>query len=173
MVRNIWISAAIALLLSFALPSCIGEEPMDIEDIVVAGSTLPDFEVEMNDGSTITSEQLRTTTSVVMFFHTGCPDCQQALPRMQRLYDTYHRQGVQFALISREDGATSVAAYWQESGFTMPYSAQEDRTIYELFARKRVPRIYISNDCGVIKSLFTDNPVPTYEALEAALATLL
>ena len=173
MVRNIWISAITTLLISFALPSCIGEEPMDVEDIVVVGSSLPDFEVEMNDGSTITGAQLRTTTSVVMFFHTGCPDCQQALPRVQKLYDAYNSQGVQFALISREDGAASVAGYWQERGLTLPYSAQEDRAIYELFARKRVPRIYISNDCGVIEALFTDNPVPTYEALEAALEALL
>ena len=173
MVRNIWISVIVALLLSFTSTSCIGEEPMDIEDIVVVGSTLPDFEVEMNDGSTITGAQLRTTTSVVMFFHTGCPDCQQALPRVQKLYDTYHSQGVQFALISREDGAASVARYWQENGLTLPYSAQENRAIYELFARKRVPRIYISNDCGVIESIFTDNPIPTYEEMAEALNELL
>ena len=173
MVRNIWISAITTLLISFALPSCIGEEPMDVEDIVVVGNSLPDFEVEMNDGSTITGAQLRTTTSVVMFFHSGCPDCQQALPRVQKLYDTYHSQGVQFALISREDGAESVAEYWQENGLTLPYSAQEDRAIYELFARKRVPRIYISNDCGVIESIFTDNPIPTYEEMAEALNELL
>ena len=173
MVRNIWISVIVALLLSFTSTSCIGEEPMDIEDIVVVGSTLPDFEVEMNDGSTITGAQLRTTTSVVMFFHTGCPDCQQALPRVQKLYDTYHSQGVQFALISREDGAASVARYWQENGLTLPYSAQEDRAIYELFAKSRVPRVYISDDSGRIRAIFTDNPIPTYEEMAEALNELL
>lgn len=173
MVRNIWISIALALLISFSLSACISEERNDIEDVVAVGDSLPDFEVVMSDGSTISGADLRTTTSVVMFFHTGCPDCQQALPRVQQLYNTYSSQGVQFVLISREDGATSVAEYWQESGLTMPYSAQEDRAIYELFARKRVPRIYISNNRGVIESIFTDNPVPTYEALEEALTSLL
>ena len=173
MVRNIWISVIVALLLSFTSTSCVGEEPMDIEDIVVVGSTLPDFEVEMNDGSTITGAQLRTTTSVVMFFHTGCPDCRKTLPCVQRLYDDYSEGEVQFALISREEGAPSIEEYWAENGYTMPYSAQEDRAIYELFARKRVPRIYISNDCGVIESIFTDNPIPTYEEMAEALNELL
>lgn len=173
MVRNIWISVALALLISFSLSACISEEQSYIEDVVVVGDSLPDFEVVMSDGSTISGADLRTTTSVVMFFHTGCPDCQQALPRVQQLYNSYSSQGVQFVLISREDGATSVAEYWQKSGLTMPYSAQEDRAIYELFARKRVPRIYISNNSGVIESIFTDNPVPTYEALEEALTSLL
>ena len=108
-----------------------------------------------------------------MFFHTGCPDCQQALPRMQRLYDTYHRQGVQFALISREEGASTIEDYWQTNGFTMPYSAQEDRTIYELFAKSRVPRVYISDNGGRVRAIFTDDPVPTYEELVVALEAQL
>ena len=121
MVRNIWISVALALLISFSLSACISEEQSYIEDVGVVGDSLPDFEVVMSDGSTISGADLRTTASVVMFFHTGCPDCQQALPRVQQLYNSYSSQGVQFVLISREDGATSVAEYWQKSGLTMPY----------------------------------------------------
>ena len=152
---------------------CIGEEPMDDENVVVVGSRLPDFEVVMNDSSTISGAQLRTTPSVVMFFHTGCPDCQKAIPHVQTLYDKFSTQGVQFAIISRADSAESVANYWGANALTMPYSAQDDTRIYNLFARKRVPRIYISNSNGVIKSIFTDDPVPTYHELESALEELL
>ena len=51
------------------------------------GDVLPDFEVVMNDGSVVTDEILKEKVSVVMFFHTTCPDCQQALPIMQNIYD--------------------------------------------------------------------------------------
>ena len=101
-----------------------------------------------------------------MFFHTACPDCQQTLPRVQRLYNGYASQGVQFALISREEGEATVAAYWEANGFTMPYSAQEDRKVYEKFAYSRVPRIYISNASGRVTHSFTDSPIPTDEMLE-------
>jgi hypothetical protein len=54
----------------------------------------------------------------------------------------------------------------------MPYSAQEDRTIYELFARTRVPRVYINKD-GLIKAIFTDIPAnPTYEDMKAVIENL-
>jgi hypothetical protein len=54
----------------------------------------------------------------------------------------------------------------------MPYSAQNDRKIYELFAKTRVPRVYICND-GVIKAVFTDQPEnPTYEVMKTALESL-
>ena len=150
--------------------SCINDEPADeVEEVVTPGAMLPDFAVTMHDGSTLTGEELRRSVSVVMFFHTGCPDCRAALPRVQQLYDTYAGQGVMFALISREEEAASVASYWEEQGFTMPYSAQSDRKVYELFAHKRVPRIYISERGGTVRHIFTDNPVPDYDTLVGAL----
>ena len=155
-----------------ALGGCIAEEE-PTEEVVVVGSTLPDFEVTMNDGSLVTGAMLRTTPSVVMFFHTACPDCQQTLPRVQRLYDGYVGQGVQFALISREEGEATVAAYWEANGLTMPYSAQEDREVYEKFAYSRVPRIYISNASGRVTHSFTDSPIPTDEDLNGAVSTAI
>ena len=151
--------------------SCIGEEE-PTEEVVTVGDRLPNFEVTMNDGTTITGAMLRGTPSVVMFFHTSCPDCQQTLPRVQRLYDTYACSGVKFALISREDGEASVASYWEKHGLTMPYSAQEDRGIYELFAYQRVPRVYVSDATGTIRHIFTDNPTPTDEMLDEAVKGL-
>ena len=92
---------------------------------------------------------------------------------MQRLYDKYVGRGVQFTLISREEGEASVNAYWEENGFTMPYSAQDDRQVYELFAYRRVPRVYVSNATGIVYHIFTDNPTPTDEALDEAVRDVL
>lgn len=153
--------------------SCINEEAPNSDNVVVVGDTLPDFSVTMNDGTTVTGAQLRESHSLLLFFNSGCPDCRKALPSVQQLYNEYSAQGVRFTLISREEGATSIAAYWQECGYTMPYSAQEDRKVYELFAKSRVPRVYISDEGGVIKAIFTDDPVPTYEALLEALMAIL
>lgn len=153
--------------------SCINNELIPTEEVVTLGDTLPDFTITMNDGKSLTGETLRNSTSVVMFFHTNCPDCQQVLPHVQRLYDVYAQQGVAFALISREESATSVSSYWTEQGFTMPYSAQANRKIYELFAYRRVPRIYISEQGGTVRYLFTDNPPPIYDTLNEAIGDVL
>lgn len=150
-----------------SLTSCIKEKP-DGADLTV-GDRIPDFTVEVSDGTSLTGAQLRDGVSCIVFFTTICPDCRETLPHVQRLYDEYADKGVRFAIISREDGYESVSTYWMEQGFTMPYSAQSDRTIYELFARTRVPRVYICRH-GEIKQIFTDQPSnPSYEALKAAL----
>lgn len=161
------------LILAFVFPSsCIEEEQLS-DDIIVLGSCLPDFEVTMNDGVVITGEILRSVPSVVMFFHTSCPDCRQTLPRVQHLYDEYAHHGVRFALISREEDETSVSTYWNENGLTMPYSAQTDRRIYELFAYRRVPRVYVSDSVGMVQYIFTDAPIPTYDELNEAVEDVL
>ena len=151
--------------------SCIKDKQTG-NDLVV-GSRIPDFTVVMNDGSTLSSESLRNGVSCIVFFYTGCPDCQKTLPAVQRMFEEYSVQGVSFALISREETDETISPYWQSNGYTMPYSAQSDRKVYELFAQTRVPRVYICKD-GVIKNIFTDTPAPpSYEDIRSAVEDLL
>ena len=161
-----------ALIMTTAvLFSCIKDRQTG-NDLVV-GSSIPDFNVIMNDGSVVSEDSLSDGVSCIVFFYTGCPDCQKTLPAVQRIYDEYHVQGVSFALISREETDETITQYWQSNGYTMPYSAQSDRKVYELFAKTRVPRVYICHD-GVIRHIFTDTPAPpSYDDIKVALEELL
>ena len=152
--------------------ACIDENVDEFEELVKVGDRLPTFVVTTNEDTTVTSGQLSSGISLVIFFHTGCPDCQAVLPIVQQLYEEYCADGVQFLLISREDTQASVSKYWSQNNLTMPYSAQSDRRIYELFAQEGVPRIYISQD-GLIRSIFTDAPTPTYEELKEVIILLM
>ncbi len=164
-----FVQCACMLLFLLLTYGCIKEDDVEMEEIVMVGDKLPDFEIVMSDSTIVTAVALRKSVSVVMFFHTSCPDCRQVLPIVQRLYDEYATKGVVFALISREEEATSIADFWEMNGLTLPYSPQKDRWIYELFAYRRVPRIYVSDSEGYVKSIFTDDPMPTYEAMNEAL----
>ena len=166
------IKLLIITLISTLPYSCINEEPA-VEEVITVGDTLPDFTITMSDGSSITGKTLRSSTSLIMFFHTGCPDCRKVLPHIQRLYNMYNQQAMTFTLISREEDEASVSNYWGKQGFSMPYSAQNDRRIYELFAYRRVPRIYISEHGGIVRHTFTDNPTPTFEMLNEAMVDVL
>lgn len=152
-----------AAMMIFAASSCIYDDPEPEFELKV-GDRIPDFTVTMTDGTTVTGESLRKGVSLIMFFHSSCPDCQGTLPSVQRIYDEFLDKGVSFAIISRSQLADEIEPYWQEQGYTMPYSGQPDRKIYNLFATSRVPRVYVCKD-GIIKKYYTDNPIPTYEEL--------
>lgn len=160
--------AAILLILSFA--SCIKDNGREWE--LPIGSRVPDFTVILNDGTSFSSASLDEGAGVIVFFHTGCPDCRQVLPILQQMFEDYSSEGIPFLLISRAEGGADVAAYWKEAGLTMPYSAREGREIYDMFASSRIPRIYLCKD-GIIRRVFADSPVPTAEELSSAIELLL
>ena len=153
------------------ISSCIKEDRQGAD--LKAGDVIPDFTLVMNDGSIVTDDDLKENVSVVMFFHTSCSDCQQALPVMQQIYDEYASNGVRFALISREEDKRTIDAFWKENGLDMPYSAQSSRKVYRLFAKERIPRIYVNEKGGIIRHMFTDDPVPTYDNLKDCLENVI
>ena len=158
---------SILLLFSFLLFSCITEEEEIQTGInLVVGDKVPSFSVVMNTGETISDKDLSGQLSLIVFFNTGCKDCQKELPVIQRFYDTYPEYPL--ICISRAETEPSIAEYWKENKFTLPYSAQKDKAIYEKFASQGIPRIYIVSHEGIILHIFTDNPLADFDTLVKA-----
>lgn len=149
-----------------SLLSCIRDDSPSGEEGIRVGDKLPEFAVYLDDGSRLTCSDLSGKVSVLVFFHTGCPDCRQELPVIQKLYDYYRdMSSVNIVCISREEPEAEVGSYWLENGFTMPYSAQPDRKIYSLFSEKGVPRVYVSDKNLTVCAVYSDNPIATFEQL--------
>ena len=152
------------LLFSLFFFSCITEEEFPHTGIELAvGDKIPSFSVTLNTGETISDKELAGKISLIVFFNTGCKDCQKELPVIQRFYETFPMYPL--ICISRAEKASSIAAYWKDNNFTLPYSAQEDHTIYELFAQQGIPRIYIVSPEGNILHIFTDTPLADFETI--------
>ena len=139
---------------------------------VKVGDTLPNFAVRLSDGSTVTNADLMGEINVIVFFTVTCPDCQATLPELQKIYDTYSSR-VNMLLISRSEGPDVVGPYWKKNGFTMPYSAQEDRSVYEIFAKTIIPRVYICSRDNIVKFIHTDSPNPTFDEMSEEIRTIL
>lgn len=151
---------------------CIDDEDAGTGTIeLMPGDAVPAFSVLMNDGKEVTAECLKGKTSLIVFFHTGCKDCRQELPVIERIYREYVGK-INVVCISRAEEAADIQSYWTEQSFTLPYSAQADRTVYHLFAKSGVPRIYVVDKELVIRSVFTDDPLASYEQIDAAIKAL-
>lgn len=156
---------AVMVMAAVGMTSCIIEKE-DYGGIeLTVGDELPPFEIEMYDGKILTRDSLRGKNSMLVFFNTDCPDCRKELPVLQIFWERYH-EDVTLACISREEKTEKIAKYWKENGLTLPYSAQQDRAIYNLFARTSIPRIYIADRNLIITRVYTDNPLATLEQLE-------
>lgn len=153
----------ILAVLVLAVSACIRDKIPEGAELG-PGDRLPEFSVILDDGSVVSTGDLSGKVSVIVFFHTGCPDCQAELPVIQRIHDEFSPEAAVLC-ISREEDASDIAEYWAENGLTLPYSAQKDRTVYSLFASEGVPRVYVSSGGLIIHSIYDDSPVATYENL--------
>ena len=69
------------------------------------GDSLPWFSVTMDDGSVLSTGDLAGKVSVIVFFHTGCPDCQAELPVIQRIHDEFSPEAAVLCISREEDAA--------------------------------------------------------------------
>lgn len=148
------------MLLCLLMTGCSSiEDDNEVTERVNVGDRVPLFTVDVvNDGvhSTFSTAQL-TGETVVVFFNTTCPDCQRDLPKLNQYYLKHKAdEGFQMVAISRAEGEEDVAAYWKDNGLQIPYSAQNDRRIYELFASSIIPRIYFVSAQGVVTRIFIE-----------------
>lgn len=160
----------LSALLSILLCGCVTDKDDPVWSLQ-KGESLPQFSVAMNDGRTVTTESMRGKKGMIVFFNTGCIDCQKELPIVQSVYDRCmsERPDVEIICISRNEGKESIEKYWRENGLSLPYSAQDDNRIYSLFASSVIPRIYTYSPELKITATFTDSPLATHSQLLDAL----
>lgn len=146
------------ILVPWLLLGCVVDDDHDATDpdassIIRVRDRLPAFTVQVVDGAsrTVFSNDSVKGTTVIVFFHTTCKDCQRELPELNDYY-LRHRQepGFRMVAIAREESEESIAAYWQQHNLSIPYSPQTDRQIYQLFATMYIPRVYVCSAQGVV-----------------------
>lgn len=122
-----WIKTVCFLLWTCVMcTACIDD---DVEEGTVdlqTGESISVFSVAMDDGQIITSETLKGEVSLIVFFHTGCPDCRKELPVLQKIYTDYGRR-IRMVCISREESSAEIVRYWNENHLTLPYIIRKSK----------------------------------------------
>lgn len=154
--------------------SCVTDDEPDNFRSLTVGDSLPNFTVVLNNGETVNPEILKGKVSLIVFFNTSCGDCRRELPEIQVVYEELKQDPeIKIFAISRAQENRSIEEYWKENHLTIPYSAQNDRKIYNLFAQSVIPRIYIADSQGIITAAFGDKDMPDaaglIESIESAL----
>jgi hypothetical protein len=136
-------------------------EEDDVVERIVVGSRVPIFSVNVVDYEGLTtsfSTNRLYGETVIVFFSTQCKDCQRELPELNDYYLRHKDDnGFQMVAISRAEGEQSVADFWSANNLQIPYSAQEDRKIYDLFASSVIPRVYFVSSSGIITKVLIEN----------------
>ena len=147
-------------MMAFMLVGCVIDSHDEWDDggsrdaDLQVGDKLPSFFVEVVNGDSrrMFFSKALTGKTVLVFFHTGCVDCQRELPLLNDYYLRHRDEvGFQMVAIAREESEESILRFWQQHSLSIPYSPQSDRAIFNLFASSTIPRVYICSPQGVIE----------------------
>ena len=117
------------------------------------GHLAPGFKCSTVTGEDIDIRNLHGKVVLINFFATWCPPCNLELPALQdRIWKKYkHTDDFVLIVVGRDHNENAIIDFSAEKGFDMPFIADPNRVIYNLFASQYIPRnIIIDRDGKVI-----------------------
>lgn len=131
-------------------------------DYLNEGDFIPEFKIPIENGDTILASQLRGKTIVLVFFATWCPPCLKELPDVQKeIWEKYKKQNnFQLFVVGRGHTIVELNNFKLKNSYTFPFVADTDRSIFSVFAKQNIPRMYLIDKQGKIIKMnggFTPN----------------
>jgi peroxiredoxin len=132
-------------------------EKSEVDDVVIStvshvGDVAPDFSVTTLNGDVIKLSDLKGKTVFVNFFAIACPMCIKEFPVLQKSVWRKYKDNKDFVLVSvgRGHSAEELKKFVTDRELEFPMAADTDKSVYNLYASKYIPRNVIINKDGKI-----------------------
>jgi peroxiredoxin len=123
--------------------------PADYGYIVQVGQQLPDFEMELTDGSMVSASGLLGKVVMLQFTASWCGVCRKEMPHIEKDIWNKYRTNPGFALfgIDMDEPREKVIRFGKEVGVTYPLALDPGAAIFYRFAAK---------NAGVTRNVIVD-----------------
>ncbi|MBN1920269.1 MAG: redoxin domain-containing protein, partial [Anaerolineae bacterium] len=135
------------------------------------GQAAPNFRLELLDGSTLTLEDLRGKVTVVNFWASWCPPCQEELPALREVWEATREQPVTLVGIAYQDEEAAVRAMVDDYGIGYPVGLDAGEAIAGQYGITGTPETFVIDAEGNV-AFWHIGPVSA-EALLAEIQALL
>ena len=114
------------------------------------GTRLPDFELPLLDGGTLTDEDLRGSPVVVNFWASWCIPCREEAELLQEKYEDYSDEGVVFLGVNIKDSTVDAQRFVDEFEMTYPVVSDQDEDLARALGVQGIPETFFIDDAGVL-----------------------
>jgi cytochrome c biogenesis protein CcmG, thiol:disulfide interchange protein DsbE len=143
MMRTVLFLTTIALLIALAPASVVAKEKE---------WTGPKFELTALDGSTMNQKDVFTDGEVYLvdFWASWCKPCNQYLPHLQDMVDTYGDRGLKVVIFDIDDAGSVSSAQATLEGADYPFTILFDteKKVYDQLGIRRIPTTVLFDKNG-------------------------
>jgi pimeloyl-ACP methyl ester carboxylesterase/peroxiredoxin len=147
-------------------------------NLLPAGTAAPDFSLKTPEGKLFKFSKMKGKYVVIDFWASWCPDCRKDAHNLVRMYDEFHRRGVEFIGVSFD---TDVNAWTDGIDlYHIPYMQVSelkkfhDTDISKAYGVKWIPSMYLIGKDGkvILGTVLSDKLEKTLTELTAVKKTI-
>jgi peroxiredoxin len=149
----------------------LSQEDYMKSSLVQLNETAPEFSFTTNDGKTVKLSDYKGKVILINFFATWCGPCMKEMPYIQKDLWEKLKNNDTFIIMSfgRDHSQEEVNKFIESKKFTFPIFADKDKSIYNLFATKYIPRNYLIDSNGKVIYASTGFSEKEFEELKATI----
>lgn len=161
---------------SLILVGCIKDDRETPEDttLVKIGQVAPDFTAQLYPDGEVKLSSLRGNVVLLTLWDPGCETCQKEIAVVQeRIIDYFQGEEFRYLPIARDQDYNAIESFCQEKGYTFPIGIDPERKIYHLYATKYVPRSFIIDREGVIRTIDVEYELDNLDTIVKTIEKML
>lgn len=144
---QIVILAAVAVIGLLTIISNLSAGPAKYPAI---GEKAPDFALPGLDGTTHKLSDYKGKTVILNFWGTYCEPCKAEMPALQRAYDKWHTQGVEYIGSNIGENAVTIRSFLDQYKLTLPIWLDKNQDIRRKYGVSDYPTTFFIAPDGTI-----------------------
>lgn len=125
-------------------------------EIVFVGDKAPEFTVKTIHNKTLCLDALKGKYVLLNFFATWCKPCVQELPMVEKhIVQRFSSDRLVVIALGREHNLNELQLFNERKKFSFHIAADPKRSIYDMYAKKFIPRSYLIDPSG--KLIYTSS----------------
>ncbi len=126
-----------------------------------SGFLAPDFDLTTPQGKQISLSELRGHPVIINLWASWCPPCREEMPALQKMYETYHAQGLEILAVNatHQDDAQAAINFSTQLGLTFPILLDNDGSVSRLYQLQSLPTTFFVGTDGSIQDVVVGGPM--------------
>ena len=113
----------------------------------------PDFTLRGADGRNVRLDELRGQVVLVNFWATWCGPCREEMPRLDMLYQKYHKSGFVLLGVNVDDDPHTALATAAKLNVSFPVLLDTDKKVSKLYDLNTMPSTVVIDRDGKMRFL--------------------